>query len=140
MHKTRAIIIGAVGLLTITGAILYTTQFGLFDPVPDPNSPIAQRASKVNAELRLRMSRSSVERLFNADVGSYPGDLTETSGWHCTGCGDYWSNELDLDAFDPRPHFWDDHGISWTVRTRFDRNDELVQHEVRPIGCCYRDI
>lgn len=140
MRNVKVIAVVAVVCAVVGIATFVAVSLGWTEPVPDIKSTYAQRAADVDAVLRLGMTRAEVKRIFDRDARNFKADTVSSFGWHCSGCGDYWSQELDLNIFDERPRFSDTHGIGWIVRTRFDPANKLVQHSVRPDGCCYRTL
>lgn len=140
MGRATKILIAVILCTAVAGLLGLVFSVGLTDPIPDYNGIHAHRALALDSRLRLGMSRAEVEKTFRDNVQRFREDSVESYGWHCDGCGNYWSNEIDLDVFDVRPHFWDAAGIVWTVRTRFNHQNRLIQHRVQPESCCSRAL
>jgi hypothetical protein len=128
-------IVGLI-LLLFLGLLLSSFQ-GTGGWRPDSNSVYAARARAVYSRLHDGMTRTEVRAIFHEDILAFPADSVEDTRNAYWGEGvTTWPIETDFDVFEPRPYFWNSFDTIWGVRTRFNVQGSLIEHNLRAYRCC----
>src|SRR5581483_6167975 len=94
-------------LLVVFCAYVYAEFMGWGGWQPDASSASAERAHRIDAQLRTGMPRAAVTAIFQKDSAAHQRDRWENVRHPYSGDGRTgWADEADLDVFEPRPHFW----------------------------------
>lgn len=131
--KTALITIAIVATIAVLFfGFFFVEMMGMGGWEPNKDSPYAVRMHNADSQLRLGMTQKQVKAIFHADIAAHPSDVMEDSSNAFEGHGNpVWSDETDLTAFEPRPHWWTSYDTAWTVRAGFDNKDRLIHHRLQ---------